>query len=41
MREGLIFLGVAVLVFMAASAIVIWSIAQCHYVPKQRRRKKK
>lgn len=40
MREILIFLGIALAVFLALSAVVIWSIAQCHYVPKKKDRRK-
>lgn len=45
LREALIavgiFLGSAAAVFLVLSIIIIWSIAQCHYAPKKKRRKDK
>ena len=40
MKEVLIFLGIAAGGFLIFSAVMIWAIAQCHYVPKKKKRRK-
>lgn len=41
MREILIFLGIAAAGFLVFSAVMIWAIAQCHYVPKKKKKRRK